>query len=154
MPDSFDLVVFDDAPKVQRSGRRVAYRPSPEEIATITEAWNGGATKLEVLQMMGWKSHVWEEFRRPGNILSHLPSKQGQGGGRHPRIRGSRISDEPSAEEIAGIEERKAEIRAAWTETEELQRRGVPIVDPTQPIAFAAAPARGVVMTRFPSRWS
>ena len=150
----FDLVIFDSAPQVQRTGRREAYCPTPEELDRVSEAWIGGASKAEVLQMMNWKAHVWEEFRRPGGILSHLPSKQGQGGGRYPRVRGSRISDEPSPAQIAEIEQRKLEVRSRWTETEEMQRRGIPIVDPAQPIAFAAAPARGVVMTRFPSRWA
>jgi hypothetical protein len=154
MQDSFDLVVFTDAPLVQRTGlaaappatlrrRAAAYVPTPEDIAKVVTLYDAGASKLEICQAMGWKSYRWEALRAPGGPLNCLPPRRGQTGGRFPRIRGSRIGDEPTPEQIASIEQRKLEVRSRWTPEEELLRRGLPIDTPACPF-YADAPPRGV----------
>ena len=149
----FDLVILEDAPQVQRTGRRApAYTPTPEELQRATQLHAEGHTKTSICEQLGWRSWRFEELRRPGGLLAHLPSRQGAGGGRHPKVPGSRISDAPSPEQLAAIEVRKLEVQARWSDAERLARMGYPVDNPTEAQGYAPQPPRGICTVRPPHR--
>lgn len=157
--DNFDLVVFDGAPRVQRTGVAPAAVEAPhwraprklltaDQIAAASAAWEAGASNAELGQLLGIGQAALNEHKSYGQ-LRILPRRRGARSdlAARPAIGSGRP---PTPAEIAA---RAAAIRATWTPVEEMQRRGIPVTDgPIDAVGYAACPARGVVPTRLPIR--
>ena len=154
MQDSFDLVVFTDAPIVQRTGRpKYVPRLTPEEIATATALYHEGKNRQEICRHLGWKTHVWEDGRRPGGPLCHLPKRQG----RRVDLQqdGARLCVDVATPAIAAeVEQRRAAVEASWSAEVRQARAGLPPEHWHEVGAksYAPCPPRGAVSTRLPRR--
>ena len=157
--DDFGLFILEDAPQVQRTGVAPAIEPlhpkaprtplSPEDVALATAMWADNKSKLEVCQALNITASSFEARKAWGD-LRHLESRRGARTDLACRPAIGREAP-PTPEEIAI---RSAEIRSRWTPTEERMRRGLPANGPMDSAGFAACPARGVILTRLPTRWA
>jgi hypothetical protein len=109
-------------------------RLTPEQVLVVFDMWEQGSTRSEIAFAMDMTVSTLDERRK--DQLSHLANRQGR------RERSRCIPDEPSPEQIAGIEQRKLEVQSKWTAQERALRiQGVP--DTTQHVReIAAAYAR------------
>jgi hypothetical protein len=77
---------------------------SPEQVATIRQAWAAGLPRDEVARLAGITIHILEA--RKADQLADLPKRtQGVGGGRR--------GVDPTPDEIS---DRAAEVRSRWAE--------------------------------------
>jgi hypothetical protein len=156
----FDLIILEDAPQVQRTGVAPAAEPlhpkaprtplTPEQRALAAAIWQRGGSKLEVCEALGLTASNFEA-RKAWSDLRHLESRRGA---RTDLANRPAIGREapPTPEEIAI---RAAAIRDGWDAATERMRRGLSGTDgPMDSAGFAACPARGVILTRLPTRWA
>ena len=108
-----------------------------DELTTVEQMWNDGATRAQIADAVGVQIWVLDERRR--DQLRHLPKERGRNGGRYCR-KSRRGDPDPSPEEMAEIEARRLEVQSWWTEEVRISRiQGAPCDRVVQRDAIRAA---------------
>lgn len=99
-------------------------RLTPEEIEVVEGLWTEGAPRATIADEINVSVYWLDEQRWEGRQLSHLPKRvKGAGGGKWERGKNM----DPTPEEIA---QRAAEVRARWSEEDEINRRTTAVFVP------------------------
>jgi len=115
---------------MRRNAKRML---TDSEVLVVFDMWESGSTRAEIAFAMDLTVCTLDERRK--DQLSHLPKRQGRRESSRP------IPENPSADQIAELEHRKAFIQSRWTAEQRVQRlQGVP--DTTQHIREIAAAFR------------
>ena len=122
---------------------------TPEQLTEAERLYRAGQTKPEIVSALGISNWAWEECRRPGGPLAHLPSRQGQRSDIH-RNTGLKLFVERSTPAVeAEVESRRRAVAAGWDEPTRQSRMGLPNDrEPWDSQRFSPCPARGTVPVR------
>ena len=111
---------------MRRNAKRML---TDSEVLVVFEMWDAKKTRAEIASELNISITTLDERKK--DQLASLPRRQGMNGGRFERVAGSRISDEPTPEQLADMDRRRLEVQARWTTEERIQRmQGIP--DTTQ----------------------
>lgn len=89
---------------------------SRDQLLTIFELWEEGASRQQVADALGVSIHVIEEHRRRGQLKGQLRPRRGE------RSNSEGIPDNPTPEQIAEVELRKLAVQSRWTPEQRAQR--------------------------------
>ena len=121
---------------MRRNAKRML---TDNEVLVVFEMWDAKKTRAEIAVELNISIYTLEE--RQKDQLANLPRRPGMNGGRFERVRGSRITDDPTPEQIAEMEQRRLEVQSRWTVEQRAQRlQGIP--DTTQHVREIAAAYR------------
>lgn len=94
---------------------------TPEQVRTAERMQAEGQPVKAIAAALGVKATTFHEMKGYG-CLSHLPRRQGCGGGRS-RNNLSAQDREPTAAEVAEIQARTMQVQQRWTAEERMLRR-------------------------------
>lgn len=89
---------------------------SREQLLTIFELWEEGASRQQVADALGVSINVIDEHRYSGQLKGQLTPRRGAGS------KSGGIPDNPTPEQIAEVEARKLAVQSRWTPEQRAQR--------------------------------